>query len=386
MAGTKLNFLSLFHASEGFSHLNAGTQTRTPIFALEEMQRCRVMDENNPTESFYRSYPRFWELQKNIAAYLGADPNDLFFRANITAAINDFVFSVPLKQGSEIVVSSWEYGAVSLLAKQRAEQGGYKFRVLELPEPGTEDILSYLEKNLQNPGLFIFSHVATGNGEILPVEKISALAQKRGAIVVVDGAHAIGALPISFSDLPNVDFYGGNFHKWFLGPKGTGFGWVHPKWRGKIPWNFGGWASFEVPGFYQNFGEGCLETAKRFFQGTIDPTPFWGLEKVLELWNKEEKNIRNSQQRLCELIAGEMGENFKKIKTSKGSPLLGYLAPKEWQKESNVELANRLYFEHKVQVALPRVQGQLLLRLSPGIYISENEAIAGVKALRDFQL
>ena len=51
--------------------------------------------------------------------------------------------------------------------------------------------------------------------------EIADLAHARGARVVVDGAQAVGAIPVSVADL-GVDFYAIPGQKWLLGPEGTG--------------------------------------------------------------------------------------------------------------------------------------------------------------------
>ena len=71
------------------------------------------------------------------------------------------------------------------------------------------------------------SHVLWTTGARLPIREIAALAHARGARVVVDGAQAVGAIPVSVAEL-GVDFYAIPGQKWLLGPEGTGALWCDP--------------------------------------------------------------------------------------------------------------------------------------------------------------
>ena len=58
-------------------------------------------------------------------------------------------------------------------------------------------------------------------GLVLPAKEICQLARKHGVLTHVDGAHAIGQIPLNLHDL-GCDFYATSPHKWLLAPKGTG--------------------------------------------------------------------------------------------------------------------------------------------------------------------
>ena len=69
--------------------------------------------------------------------------------------------------------------------------------------------------------LVSISHVLWTTGAVMPVARIAELAHDRGALVVVDGAQAAGAIPFRFDDL-GADLYAVPAQKWLLGPEGMG--------------------------------------------------------------------------------------------------------------------------------------------------------------------
>jgi selenocysteine lyase/cysteine desulfurase len=56
---------------------------------------------------------------------------------------------------------------------------------------------------------------------VLPIQEICAFCRERGILSVIDGAQAMGQIPVDLHDL-GCDFYVASGHKWLLGPKGTG--------------------------------------------------------------------------------------------------------------------------------------------------------------------
>ncbi len=69
--------------------------------------------------------------------------------------------------------------------------------------------------------LVVISHVLWTTGAMLPVAEIVRRAHAHGAMVVVDGAQAGGAVPLHADDV-GAEFYAVSGQKWLLGPEGTG--------------------------------------------------------------------------------------------------------------------------------------------------------------------
>ncbi|HET9346419.1 MAG TPA: aminotransferase class V-fold PLP-dependent enzyme, partial [Candidatus Limnocylindrales bacterium] len=112
--------------------------------------------------------------------------------------------------------------------------------------------------------LVSISHVLWTTGARLPVERIAALAKERGATVAVDGAQAVGAIPVTVEEL-GVDYYAVAAQKWLLGPEGVGALWASPDALERHQPSLAGWFSFDGLGVD---GSGPFHRSARRFEAT----------------------------------------------------------------------------------------------------------------------
>lgn len=82
-----------------------------------------------------------------------------------------------------------------------------------------EEILEKIENTLQTgTRLACFGHIPSNYPVIMPVEEIVKLCHSKGVPVLIDGAHALGSLPLNLTGL-EADYYVANAHKWLACPK-----------------------------------------------------------------------------------------------------------------------------------------------------------------------
>ena len=73
--------------------------------------------------------------------------------------------------------------------------------------------------------LAVFDAVTSNSAVTLPLERIIQLCKLRGVPVLVDGAHALGQLPLDIGAL-GADYFVTNCHKWLGGARGSALLWV----------------------------------------------------------------------------------------------------------------------------------------------------------------
>jgi selenocysteine lyase/cysteine desulfurase len=79
----------------------------------------------------------------------------------------------------------------------------------------------YLMEMKVKPRLCIMDHITSSTALIFPVQQLIQLCKRFGIFTLVDGAHAIGQIPVDLAAL-DPDFYISNCHKWMFVPRGCG--------------------------------------------------------------------------------------------------------------------------------------------------------------------
>lgn len=184
-----------------------------------------------------RSHPDYWEgflermaeARASVAAVVGADVGEIALVHSTSQAMNAAIWSVELATGDRIVTTQAEHPGGLGPVHAAASRSGAELAIADVGNGGDDDatLAAFDRVITDRTRIVALSHVLFTTGARLPVREIAALAHRRGARVVVDGAQAVGAIPVSVADL-GVDFYAVPGQKWLLGPEGTGALWCDP--------------------------------------------------------------------------------------------------------------------------------------------------------------
>lgn len=203
-----------------------------------------------------RSHPDYWdgflermaEARGAVAAVIGGDVNQIALVHSTTQAMNDAIWSVDLAPDDRIVTTQAEHSGGLGPVHAAAARFGAQIAIADVGMGGDDDAtLAAFDEAIGTDGrtrVVVLSHVLWTTGGLLPVARIARLAHERGARIVVDGAQAVGAIPVSVADL-GVDFYALAGQKWLLGPEGTGALWVAPEATGAARVSNAGHFTFE---------------------------------------------------------------------------------------------------------------------------------------------
>lgn len=172
---------------------------------------------------FVESLARMDEARAGVAALVGADVGAVGLTHSTTDAMNAATLLPDWRAGGRAVTTAHEHqGGVGPLYALR-DRNGVEITFVDAGADGDDDrTLAAFEAAISpDTRLVSISHVLWTTGAVMPVARIAEIAHARGALVVVDGAQAAGAIPFRFEDL-GADLYAVSAQKWLLGPEGMG--------------------------------------------------------------------------------------------------------------------------------------------------------------------
>jgi isopenicillin-N epimerase len=221
-------------------NLNCGSLGCTPLPVLNAMIDHLLSAEALREPAYpwfgYEENPRLRELRDSLAAYLHCKRDELALVRNATEANNVVCNGLDLKSGDEVLLTDQEHPGGCCCWEQQAARFGIKLSLVTLPRPpaSADEIVERFRRALtQRTRVMAFSHITTVTGVVLPAKELCKLARKHGVLTHIDGAHAIGQIPLDLHGL-GCDSYATSPHKWLCAPKGTGTLYVNEQMQARL--------------------------------------------------------------------------------------------------------------------------------------------------------
>ncbi len=211
------------------AYLDSGATSQKPLCVLDA-EREFLLTSNGAVhrgahQLMEEATDAYEQGREDIAAFVGADTDELVFTKNATEAINvvayalgDRRFDRVVGPGDVIVTTELEHHANLVPWQELAQRTGATLRWYGITEDGRIDLDSLqLDERVK---IIAFSHHSNVTGAVAPVEELVARARAVGALVLLDACQSVPHQPVDLHAL-DVDFAAFSGHK-MLGPTGIG--------------------------------------------------------------------------------------------------------------------------------------------------------------------
>jgi cysteine desulfurase / selenocysteine lyase len=211
------------------AYLDSGATSQRPVQVLDA-ERDFLTTSNGAVhrgahQLMEESTDAYEQGRADIAAFVGADADELVFTKNATEAINlvayvlgDNRFEHAVGPGDVIVTTELEHHANLIPWQELAQRTGATLRWYGVTDDARIDLDSLqLDERVK---VVAFSHHSNVSGAIGPVAELVSRAKAVGALTLLDACQSVPHQPVDFHAL-GVDYAAFSGHK-MLGPNGIG--------------------------------------------------------------------------------------------------------------------------------------------------------------------
>lgn len=320
------------------------------------------------------------QCRAELARLLSCSTNEIALMESTSDGINRIAWGLSWQAGDEVIISDIEH--ISGIAPWLHLAKRYGISVVRAPIAADHgDPAPILERVTDRTRLVFVSHVSYKTGAILPLADIAKEAERRGFLVGVDGAQAVGQMPVSPSEL-GVHFYAMPGQKWLLGPDGTGALFVREDALDQLAPSTVGWASLRSDRTDDDQCDFHVNARKYEVAGRFVPA-FAGLAEAVSLIRQV--GVDTIQTRIAEL-AGRLSRGLRSlprirlVQNGGELPATGLVAL-EVDGIDPSQVVKRLWQEH--QVVCRWIDEPRLLRFSVHAFNDEAEIDRVVEAVRE---
>ena len=369
--------LAEFPLDPAVTYLNHGTVGVTPRVVLTAQQALRDEIERQPSRFLLRELhapstsvgqprdetPRLRVAANAVAAFLGARGDDLVFVDNATTGANAVLRSFPFAAGDEVLVTDLGYGGVTNVARFCARETGASVRTVTMPWPFEGQAIADAIVDAVGPRtrLAIVDHITAESALVLPIADIVARLRAQGVAVLVDGAHAPGAIGVDLESI-GADWYVANLHKWMWVPRSSGILWAAPDRQASLYPAVISWGLDE--GFTTMFD----------IPGTRDPSPHLTAPAAIALWHAwgvaaVQRYTHDLAWQAARHVSARWGTAFETPASLIGPmATVDRPAPLGSTRDDALRLRDALLFEDGIEIPIHAYRDRLRARISAQVY------------------
>lgn len=264
---------ALFPALRGCAYLNTATFGQLSTRSAEAVAAHFERRNRTACTDFLSWFDDHDRLREKIARLIHAEPDDIAFFQNASAALAVLMHGIRWREGDQVLTLEHEFPN-QIYAPL--------FPGLELIEAPPERLL---ESFTPRTRLVAVSAVNYTTGYRARLGDLSRECRRRGVPLFVDGTQSCGALEFDFAGV-QPDMLAVNCYKWMLAPNGVAFAAVHPRLRAQLPPLAIGWRSHRDWRNVHHLWHGKPElkdSAEKYEGGMLPSALLYALEASVDL-------------------------------------------------------------------------------------------------------
>ena len=196
------------------------------------------------------------------------------FTANSTEALN-IAINGTIHRGDHVISTDCEHNSVLRPLYRLEEERGVELDFVPADRQGRVDYSDFERLMRPNTRAVVCTHCSNLTGNVMDLARISDIAHRHGALLLVDASQTAGTVPIHMEAL-GVDVLCFTGHKGLMGPQGTGGLCIRPGVE-IAPWKVGG------SGVHSYDRHQPMEYPTRLEAGTLNSHGIAGLSAALDV-------------------------------------------------------------------------------------------------------
>ncbi len=209
-------------------YLDSAATSQKPIQVIEKLDEYYRKYNSNVHRGVHTlgtlATDGYEGAREKVRKFINAkSTEEIIFTRGTTTALNLVAHSygrANVGPGDEIVITHMEHHSNIIPWQQVAKATGATLKYLPLQEDGTIGLADVEATVTENTKIVSIMQVSNVLGCVNPIKEIAAIAHRKGAIMVVDGAQSTPHMKIDVQDL-DCDFFALSAHK-MCGPTGIG--------------------------------------------------------------------------------------------------------------------------------------------------------------------